>query len=332
MISLSGSIQIETNYYFYKKQLYQLKKTVSYIAILFLMIVNQVYAQQNLIVNGDFEESSSCPMSIGDFTCENWFSPTLTSPDYYSTCGSSICGVPSNGYGFQNAQSGNSYVGLNVNADDGYREYIAIKLSEHLVPMKHYLLKFYVSSSDVTKYGSNNLGAYFVEDTSKIYKQTMVSGTPAIIGSSNMVFNSMLLFDTIEWIELSFEYISSGCEEFLIIGNFRTQEETIFGQNLGIGIDSYYYIDNVSLFEQPSDDDIANIFSPNNDGINDYFEVETKCRSVEIMNRWGNIIYRNDGIVKWDGGSHTDGVYYYMIEFGCESHSNIKTGFIQLIR
>lgn len=75
---------------------------------------------------------------------------------------------------------------------------------------------------------------------------------------------------------------------------------------------------------------IPNVFTPNDDGINDVFSVSVdgaKEIKISIVNRWGNIVYEywNNSISSpstltiWDGKSHgenvSDGVYYYTIEF-----------------
>lgn len=305
-------------------------KPVIYIAISLTFLVFSSYSQENLVFNGDFEDFSSCPVSIGDFSCSYWFSPIITTPDYYSSCNTNDCGVPTNSYGNQNPHSGNSYSGITLNAEDGYREYLAIRLKEPLTMMGHYSLTFYVSSSDWGKYGSNNLGAFLVDDTSNLNTVLMMSGTPAIISSSNMVFETEVLFDTLNWIKLSFDYVSRGCEEFLILGNFRPQNETNFGQNFGPGIDSYYYIDDVSLIKTTEDDLIPNVFTPNGDGVNDYFKIDCiDFKSLTIVNRWGNLVFESTDGGKWDGGDNVDGVYYYILESNCEFK---KTGFIELVR
>lgn len=75
-----------------------------------------------------------------------------------------------------------------------------------------------------------------------------------------------------------------------------------------------------------------NVFTPNGDGINDYFDLasldlpidqrlpEDNCavqfKSIRIYNRWGKEVfldYRRD--FSWDGGKNPAGVYYYVIEF-----------------
>lgn len=74
---------------------------------------------------------------------------------------------------------------------------------------------------------------------------------------------------------------------------------------------------------------IPNIFTPNGDGINDYFEIgygdEGKpindlskyflSSKLVIFNRWGRIVYESkDYKNDWDGGKLPDGTYFYVLE------------------
>lgn len=81
---------------------------------------------------------------------------------------------------------------------------------------------------------------------------------------------------------------------------------------------------------------IPNAFSPNGDGINDFFEIvgieKYQGNSISIINRWGNRVYeaKNYGIdtypVFWDGYANTgstflgdelpSGTYYYSLDLG----------------
>ncbi|HSI91681.1 MAG TPA: gliding motility-associated C-terminal domain-containing protein [Adhaeribacter sp.] len=62
---------------------------------------------------------------------------------------------------------------------------------------------------------------------------------------------------------------------------------------------------------------IPNIFTPNNDGVNDYFVVdlpEAGAYRLEIFNRWGKRIYENNNYDnKWDARDTASGTYYYVI-------------------
>jgi len=63
-------------------------------------------------------------------------------------------------------------------------------------------------------------------------------------------------------------------------------------------------------------------FSPNGDGLNDFFIPIAPYRYVDsidltIYNRWGNVIFTsNDPAINWDGTVNgqviSEGVYYYI--------------------
>ncbi|MCJ8167380.1 gliding motility-associated C-terminal domain-containing protein [Pontibacter sp. E15-1] len=68
----------------------------------------------------------------------------------------------------------------------------------------------------------------------------------------------------------------------------------------------------------------ANIFTPNGDGKNDFFEVPNLpsefCtavfKSIRVYNRWGKEVYANTSSnFKWDGKDVNDGVYFYVIDY-----------------
>jgi OOP family OmpA-OmpF porin len=68
-------------------------------------------AQINLVPNPSFEIYNTCPNSGGQITyATGWFTATLGSPDYFNSCSAGY-GVPSNGFGYSNAQDGNAYAG-----------------------------------------------------------------------------------------------------------------------------------------------------------------------------------------------------------------------------
>lgn len=87
-------------------------------------------------------------------------------------------------------------------------------------------------------------------------------------------------------------------------------------------------------------DSIPNVFTPNNDGKNDCFQVSPvgdfgACTSIEIFNQWGNVIFKSDsGTSCWDGQNQSNknqapqGTYMYIIKV-----NNIKfNGTVLLIR
>lgn len=86
---------------------------------------------------------------------------------------------------------------------------------------------------------------------------------------------------------------------------------------------------------------VANVFSPNGDGINDYFEVTTSGELVyrlTIFTRTGSTVYISESpVISWDGRTFSgrevpEGVYYYVIEGLDEGASTGLCGFLQLYR
>jgi gliding motility-associated-like protein len=85
--------------------------------------------------------------------------------------------------------------------------------------------------------------------------------------------------------------------------------------SLGCQFDS-----SLRIYIQALDFHIPNVFTPNGDGINDYFEVYgdgIELMQIKVYNRWGNLISEsNNGA--WDGRTYggkaaKDGIYYYQI-------------------
>jgi gliding motility-associated-like protein len=86
---------------------------------------------------------------------------------------------------------------------------------------------------------------------------------------------------------------------------------------------------------------VPNVFSPNNDGLNDLFMITNtglKTLDCVIYDRWGKKIYEFDTPSgSWDGKSSggqrlNDGTYYYVLKIQTEAGVNKQEkGFVQLI-
>lgn len=90
---------------------------------------------------------------------------------------------------------------------------------------------------------------------------------------------------------------------------------------------------------------IPNAFSPNNDGINDWFEIKSKCPEInqfklEIYNRWGQLVFVSYGLNnRWSGRDMNGrglqaGTYIYRLSYrGQISQDNYTlSGEVHLIR
>ncbi|MGV3504891.1 MAG: gliding motility-associated C-terminal domain-containing protein [Adhaeribacter sp.] len=78
----------------------------------------------------------------------------------------------------------------------------------------------------------------------------------------------------------------------------------------------------------------ANIFTPNQDGQNDYFQLPNLPRDycgssfalIKIFNRWGTQVYESqDRNFKWSGKGVADGVYFYQIYYSDKQFKGMVT-------
>jgi gliding motility-associated-like protein len=100
-----------------------------------------------------------------------------------------------------------------------------------------------------------------------------------------------------------------------------------------ISIDSFY---EPPLLEMP------NIFTPNEDGLNDFFNPVKKqgltITQISIFNRWGNLVHSKSSPEDlWDGTAEnkkvSDGVYYWIIEYETSTgERKSKEGVLQVVR
>ncbi|HRH63950.1 MAG TPA: gliding motility-associated C-terminal domain-containing protein, partial [Bacteroidia bacterium] len=135
------------------------------------------------------------------------------------------------------------------------REYIQTKLKSSLIRGVDYYLEFYVSLADFPSVHSsqvaiNSFGCYFSDSAFFDSIYTNITRTPQIQTEGNLFYA-----DTAGWMKIQGIYKAKGGEEYITIGNFKddasTQTQIVATSTvLPISVQiSYYYIDDVSLFE-----------------------------------------------------------------------------------
>jgi len=77
---------------------------------------------------------------------------------------------------------------------------------------------------------------------------------------------------------------------------------------------------------------IPNVFTPNNDGANDTFEILNlpvdSTPKLVISNRWGKEVYQSSNYQNnWNGGPEVDGIYYYTLTLGGKTY----TGWVEIL-
>lgn len=89
------------------------------------------------------------------------------------------------------------------------------------------------------------------------------------------------------------------------------------------------------LLVVPAEIEVPNVITPNNDAINDqlaftYLEFYPE-NTLQVLNRWGNVVYEKDGYANtWDGGDLVDGIYYFTLTL--TEKNQTYSGFFHLIR
>jgi hypothetical protein len=194
--------------------------------LLFLLAGNWCEAQ-NLIPNGSFEDYSGCPVNYSEIdSALYWTTPTaISSSDYYNECatpGSNVS-VPDNGTGYQEAYSGVAYSGIYLiyPPSANYREYLEVMLPDSLHANTCYHFEMVVNLTNTCQYTTDAIGAYFSDTAiTGLINFSPIPLTPQVSNSS------MNLLDTLNWTLVSGEFLASGGEKYLIIGNFADDNNT----------------------------------------------------------------------------------------------------------
>jgi gliding motility-associated-like protein len=85
--------------------------------------------------------------------------------------------------------------------------------------------------------------------------------------------------------------------------------------------------DTMYLTVEPCDLQVPNVFTPNHDGVNDYFYIPNiefyPNSTMVIYNRWGRKVFESTNYMgDWDGENNSDGVYYYVFTINYGEHGN----------
>lgn len=239
-----------------------------------LSSLGATYAQGNLIRNPSFEavNNNYCPdiglgtaasyeigLYIQHWQADGVMPPDINSngrntPDYYNSCDTQIngFGVPSNVSGYQDAKTGNAYMGIirnynNSNSNIPDRsEYLIQELKNPLTAGITYSFSMFVSVAEYVSFGVSHLGAAFVEEL------PFANGLPTSEVLSHItpqIEYTSAITDKDNWVEVSGTFTATGTEKYVMIGWFKphtavTVEPAI---NNGDSFGTYLYIDDISL-------------------------------------------------------------------------------------
>lgn len=226
---------------------------ITIVAIIFPI---QSYAQINLIPNSSFEDTVNCPVNLSGmygeqiYALTDWF-PAAESPDYLNSCSNNQANVPSGGFGYQFARSGQAYVGFftiaQSSSQPNYREYVGVRLNQTLSIGTKYYFQGYIAAAyggfQNMRYFSNNIGVLLSKEYFEAQQNPLIPNN-----TSTGNFDSILT-DTTIWVPFQFSFIADSAYEYLYLGNFydnlNTDSILPFGFTSAQG--AYYFMDDLCL-------------------------------------------------------------------------------------
>lgn len=287
---------------------------------LFLLFVANANAQ-NLISNGNFEQFYHCPNNLNDIdSAKFWLNPNINTPNYFNQCSSGTATLPSTPFGYQLPHSGAAYAGIYQywSTVSNYREYIETPLDTPLIQNECYHFEMYISSADVAKYSSHNLGVYFSD--------TLIQNVPISLFSflTPQINNAPTNYpDTSNWVLVSGDYTAHGGENYLIIGNYSS-DLIMDATNVNpTGYDmSYVFIDDVSLIactsvgtNEIAESDLFKVYpNPSNSFIT--VSNKTNSKSYQLRNVLGQLVLSGTltATQQIDIASLPSGIYFLQVD------------------
>ncbi|WP_350287708.1 OmpA family protein [uncultured Croceitalea sp.] len=222
------------------------------------LLLLQVLAAQNLVVNGGFEDYYSCPSAMGNLSidCKNLKAPTLGSTDYFNICGAKEVGVPDNFNGNQRSFEGDAYAGLYLFSPNEYREYIQFELKHPLKKGQYYKVSLRLSLAEKSVLAIQEASILFTKDQLNI--NTNESLSPRRLNRFKIDKYSYVnlkvkgsIFDNQKWALVEAEFEANGYEKYLTFGNFKNDK---YSKVVRLEVKdnspkplSYYYIDDVQV-------------------------------------------------------------------------------------
>ncbi len=216
--------------------------------LLLALLAGPVATAQELVPNGGFEEVLQCPSDHSQLDrTAFWFDPSVNgTPDYFHACATNAWfSTPQNVAGSQAPFDGEAYAGIYLYEGsqvlNNWREYLQVGLLETLVAERCYRLVLHANLSDISSRTTDALGARFYSDSVLLPNPYPPGDVPHLSLAPGTFLNSG------SWTVLEGEYIATGGERFLMIGNYRDNANTTVQQLSTNGSFAYAHIDAVSL-------------------------------------------------------------------------------------
>lgn len=238
------------------KQAFRLLSLIAAALVHMAVSAQQIDTARTWVVNGDFEQLDGKKLKRpgGIQYAKGWNSPTGKKADLFSENATveSTVSTPKNYAGDQMALSGSNYAGVRwwSYQNKEPRTYVQTRLKHKMKKDSLYCVRFYVSLSDLSKYATAELGAWFGKDQVEKEEAMSLTYDVTVPPVRTRVYNDMF-----SWQGVCGTYESKGNEEWMLIGNFGANEKTLNekakrprGETRQQVFSAYYYIDNVEVY------------------------------------------------------------------------------------
>ncbi len=203
-----------------------------------------------MVPNGGFEDYHDCPTALRQIHyTKHWFSASNGTPDFFVYCGLKPPVSP---------KSGKALIGIIPHSSyEVDQEYIGVKLRSSLEEGKSYCLTFSVFPDQKSPELVNGIGVIFSQNQLQFRHWDMDQYRADHYAEE--------IYPAGVWSEFEAVYIAEGGESYLSIGNFLTRAQREIqsnSRNREMGWHSYYYIDEVKLWEAENGLCLSSIKSP----------------------------------------------------------------------
>jgi gliding motility-associated-like protein len=127
-----------------------------------------------------------------------------------------------------------------------------------------------------------------------------------------------------------------GTPRITVTAGMGNGDISVVASNGGCTDGPVYYTPNPTFAN--SELHFPNVFSPNNDGTHDKWEIRNILNypdnEVTIINRWGNQVYHSKTYKNnWDGDNLSEGTYFYIVRVKlCDGQDKMFKGYVMIVR
>lgn len=224
---------------------------ILYSFILLLLVLSSSVTAQNLVQNPSFETYTSCPTTSSQVALATPWNTAQNSPEYLNSCSvDQYSDVPTSWFGFQNARTGQAYMGgLFYGSFAGsylanLREYLYVPLSSPLTVGQTYYLSFFINLVDNSEYAVNRMGMQFTS--------TYNSAFP--INNTAHIYSTAVVSDKVGWTQVTGSIVAGTAYNAVMVGNFFDDANTtvqFVGSSTDIGYNAYYFVEDVYVSTTP---------------------------------------------------------------------------------